>query len=519
MNSENLTVKIGGLAVLAVIWFLIFYITVPAISSAGMGMVLILIGLAAAATIVTVDQSGIVVGLVIFIAGAVGIILLNIFTSPIFNARTFANTIQTDIVSWEEVVAEAEANQLQQIDKQTANILAQREAGALLEYVSQYSVDERHNTFVLANGQKRAIPLGHSGLLKAWLNRHEGVPGYLLVDLTSGETELIRLENNMLYSPSSVFGYSLKRHLRFNYPTAILSQFYFEIDDNGQPFWVTGIVNKASWASTKELSKVLVIDPATGKIDEYSPDQAPAWVDHVYPSDLVIDQLSWFKKYQGGWWNSFVSQNSVVELTTSFVSSGGYNYLPSANGLNLYTGLTSASSDESNLGFAFANVRTGEIKEVNLAVAEEFSAMSSAEGSIQEKGYVATYPMILKINGRPYYFMAMKDSAGLTKTFAFVDAANFDKVELGTNAKLAFEKVKADSIGEVDLPDEKQTMEPIEITVSELQTVTLDGNSYLLIATDSAKLYLVPLKSNLALGFTKPGDKITISDYSEITTE
>lgn len=89
----------------------------------------------------------------------------------------------------------------------------------------------------------------------------------------------------------------------------------------------------------------------------------------------------------------------------------------------LYTGITSVVGDQSNIGFILVNQRTKEAKYYAIAGAEEYSAMHSAQGAVQQYGYQATFPLLLNVSGQPTYFMALKDSSSLVKMYAMVNGA------------------------------------------------------------------------------------------------
>lgn len=61
------------------------------------------------------------------------------------------------------------------------------------------------------------------------------------------------------------------------------------------------------------------------------------------------------------------------------------------------------------------NQRTMETKYYEIEGAIEDSAMTSAEGKVQNLGYKATFPLLLNIDAEPTYFMALKDASGLVK--------------------------------------------------------------------------------------------------------
>lgn len=83
------------------------------------------------------------------------------------------------------------------------------------------------------------------------------------------------------------------------------------------------------------------------------------------------------RQVQGRFLECHDFQENVTQTTN------GYNYLSIGNDIYLYTGVTSANADESNLGFILENMRTGEITKYSLASATEESARESAEGAVQ----------------------------------------------------------------------------------------------------------------------------------------
>ena len=110
------------------------------------------------------------------------------------------------------------------------------------------------------------------------------------------------------------------------------------------------------------------------------------------------------------------------------MTTDGYNYLAMNDDVYLYTGITSVVSDESNLGFVLTNMRTGKTTYYSVPGAEEYSAMSSAEGQVQDMGYTSTFPLLINLNNKPTYLVSLKDAAGLVKMYGFVDVENYQKV-------------------------------------------------------------------------------------------
>ena len=176
----------------------------------------------------------------------------------------------------------------------------------------------------------------------------------------------------------------------------------------------------------KEVVGIFVVDASSGDITRYSVADVPDWVDRVFPANMVMTQINYNGQYQGGYLNSVISKKGVIQ------NAQGYNYIVLNDDLYLYTGLTSVAADESNIGFVLVNSRTKESKRYNISTATEWSAMESAQGSVQEKGYISTFPLLFNMENKPVYQLSLKDDAGLIKMYAFVNATNYQKV--GTRA-------------------------------------------------------------------------------------
>lgn len=73
----------------------------------------------------------------------------------------------------------------------------------------------------------------------------------------------------------------------------------------------------------------------------------------------MISRVDDYYTYQKGFWNTVFSQTGVKKTTDS------YNYISIGSDIYLYTGITSATADSSNLGFILVNMRTREVTVAN----------------------------------------------------------------------------------------------------------------------------------------------------------
>ena len=78
----------------------------------------------------------------------------------------------------------------------------------------------------------------------------------------------------------------------------------------------------------------------------------------------------------------------------------------------MYTGVTSVTSDQSNIGFILTNQRTKETRFYPCAGATETSAQSSAQSQVQQMRYFRHLPAVAEYRRPATYFMALKGEDG-----------------------------------------------------------------------------------------------------------
>ena len=266
--------------------------------------------------------------------------------------------------------------------------------GQMPELVSQFDVSTIYTQINFNNEITRVTPLEYSDFFKYLANKNDGVNGYIKVNSVNGNAELIKLKEGMQYLPSAFFSKDLYRKLRFSYPTFIFDKEKFEIDDDGVPYWIVPTSKFIGVGLKKETSGIVILNAITGDSIYYDVKEVPTWVDHVYSTDLILEQIDNWGRYRSGFFNSIIGQKNVITTTE------GYNYLVMNNDVYLYTGITSVLSDESNIGFVLTNLRTKETRYYAVPGAEEFSAMASAEGQVQQMIYDATFTLLINLNNK-----------------------------------------------------------------------------------------------------------------------
>ncbi len=437
------------------------------------------------------------------------ILIINFIFSPLFQAKQYYQRITVKTGDFQEEVHEVDFNKLPLLDRDSSLKIGDRTMGQMSELVSQFDVSNQYTQINYHDEIIRVTPLEYHGFIKWFTNRGTGIKGYITVNSTTGEAKLVKLKKGLKYAPSAYFNENLNRKLQMSYPTFIFDSVNFEIDNDGNPYWVASVIKYVGVGLRREVTGVVILDPITGKSKYYTVDKVPSWVDHVYEADLILEQVNDWGRYKKGFINSIVGQKEVVETTD------GYNYLAQDDDVYLYTGITSVISDESNIGFILTNMRTKETKFYGVAGAEEFSAMESAKGQVQQMNYTSTFPLLINLNNRPTYLVSLKDNAGLVKMYAFVDVVDYQKVVV-TDSTSGILKASENYLNEIGENIDTSSEIVKEITISSIKDAIIDGNTYYYITDTEEKKYQVSIKVNKnKLPFLKENDIITITYLKE----
>ncbi len=435
-------------------------------------------------------------------------------SSQFFNASKYQKMLTVTESSFSEDIAELPLSQIPVVDRDSAARLGSRKIGEVVELVSQFDVSNYYTQINYQNKPTRVSPLQYADFIKWFTNRDEGIPYYVLIDMATQDTELVSLPEGMKYSPSECFSRDLMRHIRFKYPTKMFDSVSFEIDENGKPFWIISCYDYTiGFLGGYDITSVITVDAITGETKDYAVKDVPQWIDCVYTADVVLTQANYWGEYKNGWWNSIISQKNVVKTTE------GYNYLAIDDDIWVYTGITSVVSDESNIGFLLVNLRTKEAKTYAINGAEEYSAMDSAEGKIQEKGYNATFPILVNIADTPSYFISLKDGAGLVKAYSFVSVSNYQIVGVADTlpgAEAEYRRLLKES-GKLDEEGNNVNKENTAVAkVVAISSAVVNGNTcYYLMLEGQESVFIADVSLNDKLPFLKVGDQITLTYFNQ----
>ena len=311
----------------------------------------------------------------------------SLLSSPILNAGKYRQLLTVEERNFTEDIQEVDFSTIPLLDKDSAALLGDRKMGSLVEMVSQFEVSDDYAQINYQGKPVRVTPLMYASAVKWLTNQKNGIPAYVRIDMATQDTQIVMLDQGIRYSKSEHFNRNLYRHLRFSYPTYIFDdQLFFEIDEEGTPYWVCPVKKfNIGLFGGQTVGHVVLCNAVTGECVDYAVEDVPQWVDKVYSAELLMQLYDYYGVLVHGFFNSVLGQRDCLTTTT------GYNYIALDDDVWVYTGLTSVNGDQSNVGFVLMNQRTMEARYYKIEGATETSAMSSAEGQVQNLGYRSTF--------------------------------------------------------------------------------------------------------------------------------
>ena len=461
------------------------------------------------------------VPVVIALVGVLGAVAsLSIFPG---NAAKYANVLQTQDADFAQDIQQVDYSEIPIIDRDSAALLGNRAMGNIPEYVSQFEIAGTYSQINYQGTPVRVSPLGYADLFKWLTNRAEGIPAYALVDMTTQDAQIVKLgDRAIFYSRSEPLARNIDRYVQLKYPFYMFDEKSFEIDEDGQPWWICPVQTRTiGLFGGTTIERVVMVNATTGECTDLAIDDVPQWVDRAYPAELLIQQYNWSGKYQDGWLNSWLGQKNVVQTTPGTDGNVGYNYIAKDDDVWVYTGVTSATADNSIVGFVLVNQRTAESHYYPVAGATEESAMQSAEGAVQNLRYSATFPILINVSEQPTYFMALKDNAGTVKKFAMVDIQHYQNVATGdtvAETQKSYQAMLATS-GALSTDAAEANMEEATGVIRSMTQAVMDGNSHFYVTLDGVDgIFDFAIPGQLGIVGYKEGDTITFKYVKGDTT-
>ena len=516
---KNFKVKLGVVLAVIALAAVYYYVSLPALNihSSDLWMFLIVLVIIIAVLYIKKKKPSryemkelkgvkVITALFVLVVGAY--LIGTLLSSPIVNAKKYQQLLNVREGEFTKDIEELSFDQIPLLDKESAMILGNRKMGSMVDMVSQFEVDDWYSQINYQDRPVRVSPLRYASLIKWFTNQKEGIPAYIKIDMATQNTELVKLKDGMKYTTSDHFNRNIYRHLRFRYPTYIFNELSFEVNDEGVPYWVCPVKKyNIGLFGGVTIGRVVLCNAITGETEDYAIQDVPEWIDRAYSADMLIELYDYYGSLKHGYFNSVLGQRDCLKTTT------GYNYLAIDDDVWVYTGVTSVSGDQSNVGFVLMNQRTMETKFYAIEGATEDSAMSSAEGQVQNLKYKATFPLLLNISGEPTYFIALKDDAGLVKKYAMVNVQKYQIVAIGDTVSEC-EEVYTDLMYENGIKvvaEDTREIQTITAKITKIAQGVIGGNShYYVMLEGSEEIFDVSVVDFIDIIKYNVGDEVTV---------
>ena len=430
-----------------------------------------------------------------------------VISLPIFRAADYRDLLDVQDGNFAADVAQISFDEIPTLDRSSAEYLGDRQMGTLSDMVSQFEYSGDSTQINYGGRPVRVAPIAYADLIKWFTNRGDGLPAYVIVDMVTQEATVVRLSEGMKYSFSEPLNRNIMRHLRFQYPTFMFSTPEFEIDEEGNPWWIAPrIVKTIGLFGGTDIAGAVLCNAITGESTYCELEDIPAWVDNVFTASLIMEQYDYHGSLIHGFINSIFGQREVTRVTE------GYNYIAMNDDVYMYTGVTSVNSDQSNLGFLLCNLRTKETHFYSAPGATEEAAKISAQGEVQDLGYTATFPLLLNIGGQPTYFIPLKDQGNLVKSYAMVNVAQYQLVAVASSVSECEDAYVALLASQGITQPEELPQTQVSGQVAEIRSAVLDGNTYYYLRLEGEEIfYSLSAKDNPIAVVLNPGDQVTIT--------
>lgn len=385
---------------------------------------------------------------------------------------------------------------------------AETEMGKKTALGSQFEVLEANTTSQsINNSLMYVIPLEPKSMFK-W-DSNIGNNGYYVIDRNDSSTTFV--ETSLMTTERAPFGDNTKRiiykYMSKNHISGRVTELSPEVDDEGNFHYVATVYTTSGIEGLDKVVGIVEVDAVTKECQYYSLADIPEYVDRVFPESIFSEYLKYYGEYKNGFWNTIFGQKEVLVPTKD------YDILYKDGVCYYYTGFTTSGKGESSNGIIMMNCRTGKIDYyITYGISEE-RAMGIAEGKVQEKGYVASYPLLLEIAGEETYFMLMRDANQNLVRYAFVNYKDYQKSSVNESLTLAQNAyIKACATNTSAEGFDNNAIEKIKGQITALASEVKEGNTiYYVRVNDEGQMYSFFSELAPEIVFAEVGDNITIS--------
>jgi len=448
------------------------------------------------------------------------LVIIPFFTTPIWmgHSKEYRVLLSDNNVDESGVFANdvdyIDTSQVRLVDQSLAVKLAETKLGEDPGLGSRVKIG--HMRIQSVNGKLYWVgPLEWSGFFK-WFFGDSGTPGYVAVSaFNQRDVRLIQKLNdnriNLELGEGAFFGDYIMRYIwDKGYATVPFTDPTFEVDDNWKPYWVITKYKRGVGYSGNIATGVIIVDPQTRKITDYTIDDAPDWVDRIQPEDFIAAQIDYWGELVHGFWSNFENKDKLKHTP-------GISLVYGSDGrAKWYTGIQSTGSDQGTTGFMLVDTRTGKAKYYKQSGITEEACKRNILGLVAEKpGWSVTNCILYNVGGHPTYIAIIKDADGNPKQIGMASVINRDVVVSNPQIQGALRAFRSELRGKGNIAgvDNKVKQLITKGIVVRFGIEVLEGNTYYYLVLDSEpnKVFLATTNLNsYELPITKIGDLVKV---------
>lgn len=363
------------------------------------------------------------------------------------------------------------------IDRDTAKKLAETRLNSEGSLGSTYQL----GTFNISSLDGRSYwvaPLVWVDTIK-WMFGPKGTPGYIMVSENNPHdiklvTSLHGKNLSLRYlAENSPMHTNLERYLwTRGYQSSGLTDYTFELDENGNPFYVISKYELKVGYSGAVITGVVVVDPQTGSIKEFDIDNIPSWIERVQPESIIASRVSDWGEYIEGYWN--MDGSNILKPTP------GMALVQGSNGSTFwFTGVQTKNADQGIAGFVLIDTRTGNGRLYRSEGLTEDACQTNIRQAFAEKaGWSVSKCIMYNINGVATYIAIVKDADGNPKQVAVASIQYRDIMVYAEDLNTALRRY-ASRLANVSSGKPLSTNSSIEFTatIDRINEIVTDGNT------------------------------------------
>ncbi|SER84040.1 hypothetical protein [Salipaludibacillus aurantiacus] len=457
-------------------------------------------------------STGAAIGLVILVGFSVFWVL-----QPLFLAEA-----KFSMADGEEVTAD----EMEPVNEEHIPVVSRRYA----EYRSDVLMGQLDNPAFYNLGSTRIqrvneslywiTPIEYDGFFRWYRSNH--APGYIMVSAENPREEPELVLTEMTYVPSGFFHENLERHVRSQHPDVVMLDTTFEIDSEGNPYYIVSFGHYTEFRRVADVDGVIIVDPASGETEMFEKNEVPEWVNRVYPPHIAEERNDWFGIYKQGMVNRFFGREGLTQPTRWGDVDAVTGVVNEDLQLSWFTDHMRLQSEgqeasRSMVGFTMFDTRTGELRYFRDASGSlnGRTAMDLAERTFRRDDYIGGTPSLYNIYGQYTWVVPLMDRNNVHRQTMLVNARDENIYGYGESKREAFGAYQLELSSRVDddvVPGEYTEMVELTAEVERVYKWDREDNVTVRILLEGEdRIFTVNASSYPRAVFIEPGDEISIS--------